>query len=203
MRRIVLASTSPFRRELMERLGIPFETAEPLFEENVGPGEEPAELVKRLALGKAMSLASSCPDALIIGSDQVFVSRGGIIGKPGSVERAREQLRMMSGGTHTFHTGLAVVDTASGETHAVSVPFTVTLRTLGDEEIDEYIRRDDPVCCAGSFKIEGLGIALMEKLEGVDFTSLIGLPLIALVSILRKLGVNPLAQRTCAKMTIP
>lgn len=177
----------------MERLGIPFETAEPVFEEIVEPGEEPGELVKRLALGKAMSMAGEYPDALIIGSDQVFVSRGEIIGKPGSVERARQQLRMMSGGTHTFHTGLAVVDTASGAALSESVPFTVTLRTLVDEEIDEYIRRDDPVCCAGSFKIEGLGIALMERLEGVDFTSLIGLPLISLVSILRKLGVNPLA----------
>ncbi|MEA5112827.1 MAG: nucleoside triphosphate pyrophosphatase [Geobacteraceae bacterium] len=193
MRPIVLASTSPFRRELMERLGIPFETAEPVFEEIVEQGEEPAELVKRLALGKAMSLAGAYPDALIIGSDQVFVSGGGIIGKPGSVERAREQLRMMSGGTHTFHTGLAVVDTASGAMHAVSIPFTVTLRDLSDEEIDEYIRRDDPIYCAGSFKIEGLGIALMERLEGDDFTSLIGLPLISLVSILRKLRVNPLA----------
>jgi len=193
MRRIVLASTSPFRRELLERLGIPFETAEPVFEEIVEPGEEPDQLVKRLALGKAMSLAQSYPDALIIGSDQVFVARGEIVGKPGSAERAREQLRLMSGGTHTFHTGLAVVDTASGETHAVSVPFTVTLRDLNGGEIDEYIRRDDPLCCAGSFKIEGLGIALMERLEGDDFTSLIGLPLIALVSILRKLGVNPLS----------
>lgn len=193
MRRIVLASTSPFRRELMERLGIPFETAEPVFEEIVEQGEEPAELVKRLAMGKAMSLAGAYPDALIIGSDQVFVSGGGIIGKPGSVERAREQLRMMSGGTHTFHTGLAVVDTASDATHSVSIPFTVTLRDLVDEEIDEYIRRDDPIYCAGSFKIEGLGIALMERLEGEDFTSLIGLPLISLVSILRKQGVNPLA----------
>lgn len=193
MRRIVLASTSPFRKELMERLGIPFETAEPVFEETVEPGEEPEELVKRLALGKAMSLVGEYPDALIIGSDQVFVARGEIVGKPGSVERAREQLRMMSGGTHTFHTGLAVVDTATGETHAESVPFTVTLRELGDAEIDEYIRRDDPVSCAGSFKIEGLGIALMERLEGADFTSLIGLPLISLVSILRELGANPLA----------
>jgi septum formation protein len=193
MRRILLASTSPFRKELMERLGIPFETAEPLFEEHVEQAEEPAELVKRLALGKAMSLAQSCPDALIIGSDQVFVARGAIIGKPGSVERAREQLRMMSGGTHTFHTGLAVVDTASGETHTACVPFTVTLRELDDTEIDEYIRRDDPLCCAGSFKIEGLGIALMERLEGDDFTALIGLPLISLVSILRQMGVNPLA----------
>ncbi len=194
MRRIVLASTSPFRRELMERLGIPFETAEPLFEENVEPGDEPAELVKRLALGKAMSLAPTYDDALIIGSDQVFVAGGEIVGKPGSVERAREQLRMMSGGTHTFHTGLAVVDTASGVTHTVAVPFTVILRDLTDGEIDEYIRRDDPLSCAGSFKIEGLGIALMERLEGVDFTSLIGLPLIALVSILREMGVNPLSR---------
>lgn len=192
MRTLVLASTSPFRRELLERLGLPFTTAAPPFEERLDQDADAAGLAGSMALGKALSLADDFPDALIIGSDQVLVTDGEIIGKPGSVERAREQLRSMSGASHTFHTGLAVVDTASGETHVATVPFTVTLRELTDREIDNYIRLDDPLGCAGSFKIEGLGIALMEKLEGDDFTALIGLPLIELVSMLRRLGVNPL-----------
>lgn len=188
----MLASTSPFRRELLERLGLPFVTAAPRFEERIEQGADPAGLAGSLALGKALSLADDFPDALIIGSDQVLVTDGEIIGKPGSVEKAKEQLRRMSGASHTFHTGLAVVDTASGDTHVATVPFTVTLRELTAREIENYIRLDDPLGCAGSFKIEGLGIALMEKLAGDDFTSLIGLPLIELVSMLRKLGVNPL-----------
>lgn len=192
MRTIVLASTSPFRRELLERLGLPYEAASPRFEERLDQEADPAELATSMALGKAMSLADDFPDALIIGSDQVLVTGGEIIGKPGTVGRAKEQLRRMSGASHTFHTGLAVVDTASGETRASTVPFTVTLRELTDDEIENYIRLDDPLGCVGSFKIEGLGIALMERLEGDDFTALIGLPLIELVSMLRNLGVNPL-----------
>jgi septum formation protein len=192
VRCVVLASTSPFRRELLERLGLPYVAAAPRFEERLDQGADPAVLAKSMALGKALSLAGDYPDALIIGSDQVLVTGGEIIGKPGTVEKAREQLRRMSGVTHTFHTGLAVVDTASAETLVSTVPFTVTLRELCDREIDNYIRLDDPLGCAGSFKIEGLGIALMERLEGDDFTALIALPLIELVSMLRKLGVNPL-----------
>lgn len=188
----MLASTSPFRRELLERLGLPFITAEPQFEESLDQDADPAILARDMALGKALSLAGDFPDALIIGSDQVLATGGRIIGKPGTEECAREQLRFMSGASHTFFTGLAVVDSASGEVLASTVPFTVTLRRLTDREIENYIRRDDPLGCAGSFKIEGLGIALMEKLEGDDFTSLIGLPLIELVSLLRRLGVNPL-----------
>ena len=193
MRSIVLASTSPFRRELLERLGLPYVATAPRFEERLDQEADPAGLAGSMALCKALSLGDDFPDALIIGSDQVLVTGGEIIGKPGTVDMAREQLRRMSGASHTFHTGLALVDTASGETHAATVPFTVTLRRLTDEEIENYIRLDDPLGCAGSFKIEGLGIALMERLEGDDFTSLIGLPLIELVSMLRKLGVNPLA----------
>jgi septum formation protein len=192
MRTIVLASTSPFRQELLERLGLPFLTAAPRFEERLDQGADPAGLARSMALGKALSLADDFPDSLIIGSDQVLVTGGEIIGKPGSEEKAREQLRRMSGASHTFHTGLAVVDSGSGETLASTVPFGVTLRELNDNEIDNYIRMDDPLGCAGSFKIEGLGIALMERLEGDDYTALIGLPLIELVSMLRKLGVNPL-----------
>jgi septum formation protein len=192
MRQIVLASTSPYRRELLERLGMPFTVAEPLFDERIEQDVEPAELVRKFALGKALSLAATFPDALIIGSDQVFVVAGEIVGKPVTPEKAFEQLRRMSGATHTFFTGLAAVDTATGENRTSCVHFTVTLRHLTDDEIRNYIRRENPLNCAGSFMIEGLGIALMERLEGADFTSLIGLPLIELVTILRTLGINPL-----------
>jgi septum formation protein len=193
MRNLVLASTSPFRRELLERLGIPFAVAAPKFEEKIGQDSEPAELVRHLALGKALSLADDFPGAVIIGSDQVLVTGGAIIGKPGTAEKAREQLRLMSGAAHTFYSGLAVVDTASMAAETACVNFTVTLRSLTDTEIENYVKHEDPVACAGSFKIEGLGIALMDKLEGDDFTALIGLPLIRLVSMLRKIGINPLA----------
>jgi septum formation protein len=192
MRQIVLASTSPYRRELLERLGMPFAVAEPLFEERIEQYAEPGELVRRFALGKALSLTDSFHDAVIIGSDQVFVVSGEIVGKPGTAERAFEQLKRMSGATHTFYTGLAAVDTATGETRTSCVPFTVTLRRLTDDEIGNYIRRENPLNCAGSFMIEGLGIALMERMEGADFTALIGLPLIELVTILREFGLNPL-----------
>jgi septum formation protein len=191
---IVLASTSPYRRELLERLGLPFEAVAPDFDEQIDQGLSPEQLVQDLALGKALSLADAFPAALIIGSDQVFVVDGEIVGKPETVEKAFEQLKRMSGASHTFYTGLAVVDAESGIRLTSCVPFTVTLRALADDEIRTYIRRENPLNCAGSFMIEGLGIALMEKLEGTDFTSLIGLPLIQLISLLRQLGINPLAQ---------
>jgi septum formation protein len=192
-KKLVLASTSPYRRELLERLGLPFEALAPRFEEQIEQGVAPEELVQSLALGKALSLVDDFPDAVIIGSDQVFVVGGEIVGKPGTAEKAFEQLKRMSGTSHTFFTGLAVVDTASGTKLTSCVPFTVTLRSLADDEIRNYIRRENPLNCAGSFMIEGLGIALMEKLEGADFTSLIGLPLIQLLSLLRQLDINPLA----------
>ncbi|MHC1698944.1 MAG: nucleoside triphosphate pyrophosphatase [Geobacteraceae bacterium] len=193
MKKLVLASTSPYRRELLERLGLPFEAAAPRFDEQIDQGIAPEDLVQNLALGKALSLAEYFPDAVIIGSDQVFVAAGEIIGKPGSAEKAFEQLQRMSGAAHTFYTGIAVVDMVSGKRLTSCVPFTVTLRQLADDEIQNYIRRENPLNCAGSFMIEGLGIALMEKLEGTDFTSLIGLPLIQLITLLRQVGINPLA----------
>jgi septum formation protein len=193
MKKLVLASTSPYRRELLERLGLPFEAVAPRFDEQLDQGIAPEELVQTLALGKALSLADDFPNAVIIGSDQVFVAAGEIVGKPGSAEKAFDQLKRMSGASHTFFTGLAVVDTASGVRLTTCVPFTVTLRSLADDEIRNYIRRENPLNCAGSFMIEGLGIALMEKLEGTDFTSLIGLPLVQLITLLRQLGINPLA----------
>jgi septum formation protein len=193
MKKLVLASTSPYRRELLERLGLPFEAAAPCFDEQIDQEIAPEELVQSLALAKAQSLANDFPDAVIIGSDQVFVAAGEIVGKPVTVEKAFAQLKRMSGASHTFYTGLAVVDTASGANLTTCVPFTVTLRHLADDEIRNYIRRENPLNCAGSFMIEGLGIALMEKLEGTDFTALIGLPLIQLVTLLQQLGINPLA----------
>ncbi len=192
MRKLILASTSPYRYGLMERLGIPFTALPPDFEEQIDPILGPVELVKRLALGKAASLVSGHPDSIIIGSDQVLESRGCIIGKPGTPKRACEQLRDMSGKVNTFYTGLAVIDAANGLTLTDCVPFTVTLRTLKEAEIADYVARENPVDCAGSFKIEGLGIALMEKMEGSDYTSLMGLPLISLTAMLRRVGINPL-----------
>ncbi len=194
MRKLILASTSPYRRVLLERLGIPFTALAPRCEERIDPSLGPAELVKQLALEKAASLVPEHPDSVIIGSDQALESRGRIIGKPGSAGQACEQLREMAGGVHTFYTGLAVIDTASNLTFTDCVPFTVTLRALSEAEIRDYVDKENPVDCAGSFKIEGLGIALMEKMEGDDFTSLIGLPLISLTSMLRRIGINPLLE---------
>ncbi len=192
MRKLILASTSPYRRSLLERLGMPFAAIPPRCEEHVDPSLSPPELVKQLASAKAASLAPEYPDSIIIGSDQVLVSNGKIIGKPGSPVRAREQLREMAGGVHTFFTGLAVIDAKNDLTFTDCVPFTVTLRRLTDTEIRDYVARENPVDCAGSFKIEGLGISLMEKMEGEDYTALIGLPLISLNSMLRRVGINPL-----------
>jgi septum formation protein len=196
MRKLILASTSPYRYGLMERLGIPFTALPPHFEERIDPLQGPVELVKQLALGKAASLVSGHPDSIIIGSDQVLESRGCIIGKPGTPERACAQLRDMSGEVNIFYTGLAVIDTANGLTLTDCVTFTVTLRTLTEAEIVDYVAKENPVDCAGSFKIEGLGIALMEKMEGSDYTSLMGLPLISLSSMLRRVGINPLLHET-------
>lgn len=195
-RKLILASTSPYRRNLLERLGVPFTTAAPRCEEHIDQSLRPAELVEHLALAKAASLVPTYPDRIIIGSDQALESRGRIIGKPGSPERACEQLREMAGGVHTFYTGLAVIDAANDRTFTDCVPFTVTLRNLSDAEIRDYVSKENPVDCAGSFKIEGLGIALMEKMEGDDYTALIGLPLISLTAMLRRLGINPLLKES-------
>ena len=193
MRSIVLASTSPYRKQLLQQLQVPFIAASPVYHEEIDQGVAPELLVKHLAVHKAKSLLRHFPQALIIGADQVFVdSRRRILGKPGSLERAAEQLRGMAGRSHTFYTGLAVLDAESGESQVDFVTFTVTLRPLAEEEIQAYLRRETPFDCAGSFKIEGLGIALMEKMEGEDYTALIGLPLIKLGDFLRHFGVKVL-----------
>lgn len=193
MRQIVLASTSPYRRQLLAQLQIPFAAVAPQFEEHIDPDIEPTLLVRHLAQGKAQSLADVYPDALIIGSDQVFVdSNGRSIGKPGSKEEAFTQLRQMAGATHTFYTGLVLADTRVGTVLSDVVSFSVTLRSLSDQQIRDYLEREKPFDCAGSFKIEGLGIALMERMEGEDYNALIGLPLIKLVTMLEQSGVNVL-----------
>ena len=191
MRQIVLASTSPYRRQLLEQLQIPFVVAAPDFEEHIDPGVAPALLVRHLALGKAQSLCETYPDALIIGSDQVFTDqRGRPLGKPGNHKTAALQLQQMVGRTHTFFTGLALVDSRNGEVQSDCAEFSVTFRPLTALQIDNYLRREQPYDCAGSFKIEGLGIALMERMAGEDYNALIGLPLIKLVAMLDNAGVD-------------
>lgn len=185
MRTIVLASTSPYRRELMRQLRIPYSCAAPRFKESISQDVAPELLVKHQAQHKALSLREDYPDALIIGSDQVFVdTRGRTLGKPGTPEQAVKQLTAMSGKTHTFYTGLAILDSASGRCEVGLSTYAVTLRKLSERAIRDYVARENPIDCAGSFKIEGLGIALMEKMAGEDYTALIGLPLIKLVSLL-------------------
>lgn len=193
MKMVVLASTSPYRMQLLRQLGFPFHVAAPQFEEHIDQAIAPELLVKHLASHKARSLAESYPDALIIGADQVFVnSQGQILGKPGNFETAVRQLRSMAGKTHTFFTGLSVFDSTSGEALTDFVTYRVTLRPLNEDQIRNYLRRENPIDCAGSFKIEGLGIALMSRLEGEDYSSLIGLPLIKLTDFLAYFGVHVL-----------
>ncbi len=181
MRTLVLASTSPYRRRLLEQLGLKFLTAAPRMVEELDQSVAPELLVKHLAARKAESLADRYPDALIIGSDQVFVDpRGRTLGKPGTRARAKAQLRAMAGRTHCFYTGLSLLDSSNGQALTDFATFNVSLRPLTDEQIDFYLEREEPFDCAGSFKVEGLGIALMEGMEGSDYNSLIGLPLILL-----------------------
>ena len=193
MRKLVLASTSPYRRLLLKQLQLPFVAVAPDYVETIDPHLSPALLVRHLALGKAHSLLEQYPDALIIGSDQVFVDqRGRALGKPGSFDAAFTQLKQMAGRTHNFYTGLALVDGRTGTHQCDYATFSVTLRPLSDQQIRAYLQREQPYDCAGSFKIEGLGIALMEKMAGDDYNSLIGLPLIKLVSMLEQAGLSVL-----------
>ncbi|MBL8258999.1 MAG: septum formation inhibitor Maf [Candidatus Competibacteraceae bacterium] len=187
-RRLVLASTSPFRRELLARLGLPFAARPPEVDESPLPGEAAPALVARLAELKARSVAAREPDALVIGSDQVAVLDGEIVGKPGDHPRAVAQLRRASGRTVVFHTGLCLLDSASGARQVAVERFGVAFRSLTPEMIERYLLREQPYQCAGSFKSEGLGIALFERLDGDDPTSLIGLPLIRLTRMLEAAG---------------
>ncbi|MCU2509240.1 Maf-like protein [Enterobacter hormaechei subsp. hoffmannii] len=192
MPNLVLASTSPYRRMLLEKLGIPFECAAPEVDETPQPGESPRHLVTRLAKEKAQSLAVRYPAHLIIGSDQVCVLDGEITGKPHTEENACQQLLRARGSIVTFYTGLALYNSASGHLQTECEPFDVHFRHLNEEEIMDYVRRERPLNCAGSFKSEGLGIALFDKLDGRDPNTLVGLPLIALCQMLRREECNPL-----------
>ena len=193
--KIVLASTSPFRRELLSRLRIPFEAAAPDADETPLPDEMPTEMVKRLARLKAQAVAAQYEgsDALVIGSDQCAVIDGRILGKPGDHARAARQLEEASGRHVVFHTGLCLYDTRSGEAQVEDVVFEVGFRELTAAEIEAYLRAEQPYNCAGSFKSEGLGITLFEYLRGDDPSALIGLPLIRLAAMLRAAGYDPLA----------
>lgn len=186
---LVLASTSPFRRELLERLGLDFEVHSPELEEVRLAGEEPERMVVRLAEAKARAVAATHPAALIIGSDQCAVLGDRILGKPGTHEGARAQLRDLSGQRVLFLTGLCLLNSATATLQSDVVPYSVEFRALTDEQIERYLQAERPYGCAGSFKSEGLGIALFERLLGEDPSALIGLPLIRLVDMLAREGI--------------
>ena len=192
---LILASTSRYRRELLERLRLPFEVASPGVDETPLPGELPAALAQRLALAKAQAVAAGRPDAVVIGSDQVADLDGRAIGKPGTHARAVEQLRAMRGRRVVFQTAVSVVRGANGFARTLLAPVAVRFRDLSDAEIEFYLRTEQPYDCAGSAKCETLGIALLDAIESDDPTALVGLPLIRTSALLREAGVDPLATR--------
>jgi septum formation protein len=189
---LILASTSRYRRELLERLRLPFEVRAPDVDETPRAGEAPAALAQRLARTKADAVAALHPTAVVIGSDQVADLDGQPIGKPGTHERAVAQLRSMRGRVVTFQTAVAVVRHDRGFARTLLVPVRVRFRALSDPEIERYLQAEQPYDCAGSAKSEGLGIALLESIESDDPTALIGLPLIRTCTLLREAGLDPL-----------
>ncbi|HDM8207661.1 Maf family protein [Vibrio campbellii] len=188
---LVLASTSPFRKQLLEKLAVPFTCLSPDCDETPLPNEPPLELVQRLAMGKATSCHTT-QDSLVIGSDQVCVIDGQIVGKPLNRENSIKQLLAQSGKTITFYTGLAVHNTATNHTEVGFDTFEVHFRDLTREKIERYVDREEPFYCAGSFKSEGMGICLFNKLVGKDPNTLVGLPLIDLIDMLQKQGLEVL-----------
>ncbi len=190
MQELVLGSTSPFRRELLEKLGLPFSTAAPDVDESRRQGESPETLVQRLAEAKARAVAGQFPQALIIGSDQVACVDGEILGKPGNRDKAIKQLMAMSGKTVIFHTGLCLYNSEKERVQVLREPFRVHFRKLNTGQIERYVDHEQPFNCAGSFKSEGMGITLFRKLEGDDPNALVGLPLIRLVEMLEKEGIE-------------
>ncbi|WP_137886927.1 nucleoside triphosphate pyrophosphatase [Pseudomonas sp. 2FE] len=187
---LVLASSSPYRRELLARLRLPFTWSAPAIDESRHPHEDAPSLVRRLAEEKARALAESHRQHLIIGSDQVAVLNGQILGKPHDLARAQAQLQTASGSSVTFLTGLALLNTATGTCQVDCIPFTVHFRNLDEARIKRYLETEQPFDCAGSFKAEGLGVSLFRATEGTDATSLVGLPLIRLVDMLLLEGVD-------------
>jgi septum formation protein len=189
-RPIVLGSTSPYRRELLQRLGLPFECVAPEVDETPQTGETPPAIARRLALAKARAVAQLHPGAVVIGSDQVADLQGEALGKPGNHARAVAQLQRMRGQTVVFQTAVAVVCQATGFERAALAAVVVKFRELTDDEIEAYLLRETPYDCAGSAKSEGLGIALLESIDSDDPTALIGLPLIRTCALLRACGVR-------------
>lgn len=189
MTQLVLASSSPYRRELLARLQIPFEVMSPDVDETPLANEAPQDTALRLAQLKARAVAKQFPDALIIGSDQVALLHGQQLGKPHTFENAKQQLLAASGQAVVFHTALCLLNSRSGNMQACAVPITVRFRKLSEDQIERYLQKEQPYNCAGSAKSEGLGIALIERFEGDDPNALVGLPLIALVGMLNIEGV--------------
>ena len=191
-RQIVLASTSKYRRELLARLGLPFEVASPVVNETPLPRETPQDTARRLAEAKARAVAARFPQAIVIGSDQVAVLEGTTLGKPGNHANAVRQLRAMRAKEVVFHTALCLCNAASGQAETRVVPYYVRFRNYSDTQIEHYLRREQPYDCAGSARCEGLGIALIAEMRGDDPNALIGLPLIALTEMLAAQGVSVL-----------
>ncbi|MDH5184830.1 MAG: Maf family nucleotide pyrophosphatase [Gammaproteobacteria bacterium] len=190
--KLILGSSSPYRRELLDRLGLDYECDSPEINESRLEGESVEAMVVRLAEAKARAVAGRHTDALIIGSDQVAVLGEQILGKPGSHDKAFEQLKQASGQFVTFHTGICLYDSRNNTSQIDRIPFAVQFRQLSDEQIEHYLQREQPYNCAGSFKSEGLGIALFERMQGEDPNALIGLPLIRLISMLETAGLQVL-----------
>jgi septum formation protein len=188
--KLVLASTSAYRKMLLERLHLPFDTDRPETDESPLAGEAPAATAERLAAEKARAVAARWPDALIIGSDQVAYLGNEVFGKPGTEARAIAQLQRMRGQTVVFHTALALLNTGTGHLQVEGIPTRVRFRELSDDEIRRYVAKEQPLDCAGSAKSEGLGITLLDAMPGEDPTALIGLPLIALSRMLRAEGLE-------------
>ena len=187
---LILGSTSPFRAEILQKLCISFDTAAPDINESPLANESPSELVERLSVCKAKKVAETHPAALIVGSDQVACVDQQILGKPHTHENAIEQLRFLSGKIVSFHTGLCLFNSESGNTQSTVEVFKVHFRALTNDQIERYLRNEQPYNCAGSFKSEALGISLFKKLEGDDPNTLIGLPLIRLVEFLSNEGLQ-------------
>ena len=195
MKTLVLGSTSPFRKSILEKLNLTFNCAKPNIDETAKENETPIALVERLAIEKAQAVAGEYPSALIIGSDQVAVCDNKILGKPHNFENGVKQLTMFSNKSVTFYTGLCVYDSENKIIKSLVEPFTVHFNELSTLEIEQYLKAEQPYNCAGSFKSEGLGICLFKKLEGDDPNTLIGLPLIKLVSLLKQHGLDTLANQ--------
>ncbi|WP_280154606.1 Maf family nucleotide pyrophosphatase [Piscinibacter sp. XHJ-5] len=191
---LILASTSRYRRDLLQRLHLPFDVRSPQVDETPQPGETPDRVALRLAMAKAAAVATQHPEAVVIGSDQVADLDGQPIGKPGTHERAVHQLRSMSGRCVVFHTAVAVVRQAGGFAASALVPVTVRFRRLSEAEIERYLRLEQPYDCAGSAKSEALGVALLDAIESDDPTALVGLPLIRTCALLREAGLDPLGR---------